>query len=361
MLARFGVTMSVADRETLKYLQTVEKTGSATEAAAAKQKAMDIIFNALEENVAPLSTRLNTLEGQQERFAATADDVREKLGAGVAGVQQYGYAMGYHLLRHLDSLSPAALSGAGGLVYLGGKLAQGVGTVGQFAHSLLAIQASLGMIKGAETAATTARTLGIPPTVAAAGANTAGAAAASGAAGANMTLARSLWAAYTPLAVLVAALAAATLWYRNYIVAAEAAAEREYGRETEEFTDVMLARKGQKRDKTGAVVRDEKATAESMAVAERKFQEQSGQKRNTSFRTVGDQSWLNGNRGAMQAPIAGQGGFPLPPEMGGGNYNPQGNAKAVRMPNGVLRIQTDVQGGAGINENDLRTYNLVTG
>lgn len=411
ILKRYGITLDYAAMAELKQAQAMAKTGDAAQIAAGKAKAMDIITKALADNTPRLEDRLNTARGRADRFAATMDDVKEQMGAGIMAMTQYGRGLMMNLVAPLSSGHEGMLKVAGGGAYVGGALLKGFGAIGNMSRDIVAFNAALSLARGGQVAADAANAAGIPARMAGAAATNANTAATMGAARANFSLAASLYAALLPAAILTSAIAALVLWYRDLKVLQETTRERKYSKDTDEYTQQMLKSRGLKREKGGGVVRDEKATEESKREATEWLAKNRGKETDVSWRTTGSGKWADGEqprpkpgigRGATPAsapviqrqPAAPtmdslgdtgedmegfdmEGGYEeASAGMGVGNVfgshatnagrgltsgrppaNRYNTANAIREPAGDIVVR--IKGGQGISENDLRDFNLV--
>lgn len=217
MLSRFGITLDQTARAALVQATAMQKSGDAAEKAAGDALGYDTILKALRDNVPPLGDRLQTLQGQQERFNATLDDFYEKTGAGVSELHAWAYALGYDALSSVMNMDEGTAKLTGKIMYLGGYALKAAGSAGAMYRDYRMLTSQLQIaaaVTGKQAAAT--RGLAVANRAAAVSGN---------------AMALSLSTIGATALVAAAAIAAAYLVYRDYQVIAETQGELQNVRE----------------------------------------------------------------------------------------------------------------------------------
>lgn len=147
MLSRTGITMDEQTKAILKQATAMRASGDEATVSAGKQMAYNALLKTLRDYTPDITDRMATWQGQQERFNATMDDTKEKMGAGVADVQKYAYAVGYDMLKALNMGSDGMLRFVGQATYLGGVTLKTAGVVVGAARDWKMYRAQIDMAK----------------------------------------------------------------------------------------------------------------------------------------------------------------------------------------------------------------------
>ncbi len=237
MLKRFGVTLGPAESQQLNLAQAMRSSADASERARGEAMAFSIILEALTANTPPLSSRLETVRGKQDRLKYALEDVQEQMGAGVIAAQGYGAMLLTNLVEPLGMGHEAALRFAGGASYVAGGGMKAGGTVLSAIRDFRQYQAIMTLARNSQVGLTAATNAG---------------------AAANGMMTLSLGGVAAGLAVVTASAIALYLWYRTIMemqawLAARAQA-KEAAAEESELRAEMRAR-GWEFDETGAVTK----------------------------------------------------------------------------------------------------------
>jgi len=252
MLKRFGVTLGPLETEQLKLAQALRTSADAGEQARGAAMAFDIVLQALNSNTPPLSSRLDTVRGKQDRLKYALEDAREQMGAGVLAAQGYGAMLLTNLVEPLGAGHDAALRFAGGASYIAGGVLKAGGTVLNVVKDFRQYQAIMTLARNSQAGLTAATNAG---------------------AAANGVMTLSLGGIAAGLAVVTASAIALYLIYRDILEAQkwlEARAQAKEAAQEESDLRAEMEAQGWEFDKSGAVVKRGASMAGKVVKRERK-------------------------------------------------------------------------------------------